>query len=105
MLRGSKFKGGANQDQSGKNKLAFGEFHRYNRITKKVRKPTTRKAIRDIERLLSRDNLPAELIKAKKEQLKVLKKQSKKSREAVKFELKYKKIKFTEKRKIIRTLE
>ena len=55
-----------------------------------------------MERLLSRDGLPAELIKAKKEQLKELKKVSKKSKEAVKFELKYKKIKFTEKRKAIR---
>ena len=58
-----------------------------------------------MERLLSRESLPEEIVKAKKEQLRELKKQGKKQKEAQKFELKYKKIKFTEKRKVIRTLE
>ena len=55
--------------------------------------------------MLSREGLPQEVVKAKKEQLRELKKQGKKQKEAIKFELKYKKIKFTEKRKVIRTLE
>ena len=43
-LRGTKrFKEGVEQDKSGKNKLAFGEFHRYNRIQKKPRKQNTHK--------------------------------------------------------------
>ena len=58
-----------------------------------------------MERLLSREGLPEEIVKAKKEQLRELKKQGKKQKEAQKFELKYKKIKFTEKRKVIRILE
>ena len=104
-LRGKDFKKRSMQDQSGKNKLKLGEFHRYNRIQKKSRKTNVRKQIRDLERLLSREGLPEEIVKAKKEQLRELKKQGKKQKEAQKFELKYKKIKFTEKRKVIRVLE
>ena len=43
--------------------------------------------------------------KAKKAQLAALKKDAKKRREAELFEAKYKKIKFTEKRKVIRMME
>jgi len=47
-----------------------------------------------------------EEIKAKKiEELRGLKKNIKNGKEAVKFELKYKKIKFIEKRKVIRHIE
>ena len=42
-LRRKDFKKKSMQDQSGKNKLKLGEFHRYNRIGKKTRKTTVRK--------------------------------------------------------------
>ena len=64
-----------------------------------------KKQIRDIERLLDRTGLPEEVRTAKKALLKSLKKDFKKQREAELFESKYKKIKFTEKRKVIRMLE
>lgn len=66
---------------------------------------TTKKQIRDIERLLDREGLPEEIRVAKKAQLIELKKDHKKQKEAGLFELKYKKIKFTEKRKVIRRME
>ncbi len=55
--------------------------------------------------MLDREGLPEEVRKAKKAQIVVLKKEFKKQREAQLFELKYKKIKFTEKKKVIRKLE
>ena len=91
---------------STKNKLNLGTFHRNNAAFKpKKRKVTTKKQIRDIERLLDREGVPEEIRKAKKAELVTLKKDAKKSREAELFETKYKKIKFTEKRKVIRMLE
>ena len=55
--------------------------------------------------MLDREGLPEEIRKAKKAQLVELKKEAKKRREAELFESKYKKIKFTEKRKVIRMME
>ena len=55
--------------------------------------------------MLDREGLPEEIRKAKKAQLVELKKDHKKQKEAGLFELKYKKIKFTEKRKVIRRME
>ena len=98
--------GKAMQDrESNKNKLRLGQFHRNAPVSKPKRKVTVKKQIRDIERLLDREGLPEEVRNAKKEQLKELKKDYKKQREASIFELKYKKIKFTEKRKVIRKIE
>ena len=58
-----------------RNTLKMGKFHRYtNQCKKKHRPPTNKKKIRDIERLLAKEGLPEELIKAKKQELKVLKK-------------------------------
>ena len=91
--------------ESTKNKLKLGQFHRNATFKKKNRKVTTKKQIRDIERLLDRDGIPEEVRKAKKAQLVELKKEAKKQKEASLFETKYKKIKFTEKRKVIRRLE
>ena len=88
-----------------KGNLRLGEFHRNATFKKKNRKPTTKKQIRDLERLLDRTGLPEEVRVAKKAQIVVLKKEFKKQREAQLFELKYKKIKFTEKKKVIRKLE
>ena len=94
------------QDRSSnKNKLRLGEFHRNAVFKQKKRKTTTKKQIRDIERLLDREGLPEEIRTAKKAELIQLKRQHKKQREAELFETKYKKIKFTEKRKVIRLLE
>jgi len=88
-----------------RNKLKLGEFHRNATFKKRNRKVTVKKQIRDIERLLDRTGLPDEVRTAKKALLKSLKKDFKKQREAEIFESKYKKIKFTEKRKVIRMLE
>ena len=87
------------------NKLNLGQFHRNASFKPRVRKVTTKKQIRDIERLLDREGLPEEMRTAKKAQLVELKKDAKKRREAELFESKYKKIKFTEKRKVIRMME
>ena len=91
--------------ESTKNKLRLGDFHRNATFKPRQRKVTTKKQIRDIERLLDREGLPEEVRKAKKAQLVQLKKEAKKKREAELFESKYKKIKFTEKRKVIRQME
>ena len=88
-----------------RNKLKLGEFHRNATFRNRNRKVTVKKQIRDIERLLDRTGLPEEVRTAKKALLKSLKKDFKKQREAELFESKYKKIKFTEKRKVIRMLE
>lgn len=98
-------KTGKVQDWSGKNTLKLGEFHRNNIGKKGTRKPTLKKQIRDIERLIEREGIPEEIKNAKKSQLRDLKKQLKKQKEALKFDLKYKKIKFGEKRKLIRNME
>lgn len=103
----SSYRTGKVQDRdSDKNKLNLGDFHRNNATFKKRnRKVTVKKQIRDIERLLDRTGLPEEMRTAKKSQLVALKKDAKKQREAELFESKYKKIKFTEKKKIIRKME
>lgn len=48
--------------------------------------------------------MPEEILKTKREELKKLKKVIKSGKEAERFELKYKKIKFIEKRKVIRKI-
>ena len=103
--RKKQFKTGQVQDTSGKNKLNLGAFHRNNLSKKKQKKPTMKKRVRDLERFLDREGVPEEIREAKKKELKELKKQSKKQKEALKFQMKYKKIKFTEKRKVIRLME
>jgi len=55
-------------------------------------------------RLLERQGLPEEIKNAKLAESKNLKVNLKKQKEAVRFDLRYKKIKFVEKRKIIRKL-
>ena len=99
-------KSGKVQDRdSKKNKLNLGQFHRNATFKQKNRKVTTKKQIRDIERTLDRTGLPEEVRKAKKAELMILKKEAKKKREAELFSTKYEKIKFTEKRKVIRQME
>jgi hypothetical protein len=51
--------------------------------------------LRDALRLAERKGVPEEIKISKEKEAKVLKKSLKKQKEAVKFELKYKKIKFT----------
>ena len=96
---------GKMQDRDSKNKLSLGQFHRNATFKQKNRKVTTKKQIRDIKRLLDRTNIPEEVRTAKKALLLELKKESKNKREAELFESKYKKIKFTEKRKVVRQME
>ena len=77
-----------------RNKLKLGEFHR-NNIKKKNRQPSLKKKLRDAQRLMERAGLPEEIKVAKETEAKLLKKKLKKQKEAVLFELKYKKVKFT----------
>lgn len=66
---------------------------------------SNKKKIRDLERLLQRTNLPENVRNEKLEQLKELKGTSRKSKEALRMQDMYKKVKFVEKRKVIRKLE
>lgn len=89
------------------NKLKMDEHHRIIRkpLHTGPRKHSKKKQARDIERFLQQKNLPEE-VKAKKEkELKELHLTLKQKKEAEKFELRYKKVKFIEKRKVIRQLE
>ncbi|CDW76673.1 UNKNOWN [Stylonychia lemnae] len=89
-----------------KNTLKMGKFHRYtNQYKGKKRAPTNKKRIRDLERLLAKEGIPEEMKVAKKKELRELQKLDKKKEEAEIFELKYKKIKFFEKKKVIKKLE
>ena len=82
------------------------EFHRVIKTKKEGGRSTTdKKKIRDIERLLAREGLPQAVRDKKMADLKELKKGLKSKNEAEKFEERYKKIKFIEKRKVIRKLE
>jgi hypothetical protein len=94
-----------NYDKS--NKLNLGKFHRYGIAKNKKRTVTSKKKIRDLERLLAKTEgkMPEEVRAAKLKELKELKKGEKSKKEAEKFESRYKKIKFFEKKKIIRRLE
>lgn len=49
--------------------------------------------------------MPEEIKQTKEVESKDLRKQLKKQKEAIRFELRYKKVKFTEKRKVIRKLQ
>lgn len=80
------------------------EFHRVVK-PKGQRSVTDKKKIRDIERLLQKEGIPEEIKAKKLADLKILKKEQKSKNEAEKFDLRYKKIKFVEKRKVIRKLE
>ena len=94
-----------------KNKLNLNEFHRLQPNVKKsetgakIRKQTDKKKLRDIERLLERPGLPQEIKDKKLAELKELKKIIKSKKEAETFSTRYKKIKFVEKRKVMRRLE
>lgn len=87
-----------------KNKIEMDQFHRVIKH-KGTRNQTDKKKIRDIERLLSRQGLPEAIRDKKLADLKQLKKELKSKNQAEKFEERYKKIKFIEKRKVIRKLE
>ena len=87
------------------NKIKLNKFHKIITKSKGPRKTSDKKKLRDLERFISREGLPEEIKKAKVEEVKTLKKQMKNKKEAERFELKYKKIKFIEKRKVIRNLE
>ena len=88
------------------NKLSLGKFHRYAISKPKKRTVTNKKRIRDLERLLEKkQDLPEEVKKEKLKEIKELKKGEKSKKEAEKFETRYKKIKFFEKKKVIRKLE
>jgi len=86
------------------NKIEMDEFHRVIK-SKGVRTATDKKKIRDIERLLMREGLPEAIRDKKTADLRDLKKGQKSKNEAEKFEERYKKVKFIEKRKVIRKLE
>jgi pantoate kinase len=77
-----------------RNKLKLGEFHR-NNISKKKRKPSLKKKLRDALRMAERVGLPEAIKSKKEEEAKELKKDLKRQKEALKFETRYKKIKFT----------
>ena len=80
------------------------QFHR--KIVKSKNRTTTdKKKIRDIERLLAKEGIPQEIKEKKLADLKLLKKDAKSKKEAERFDLRYKKIKFVEKRKVIRRIE
>ena len=87
-----------------RNKLRLGEFHR-NNIKKKNRKPSLKKKLRDAQRLMERAGMPEEIKQAKEKEAKLLKKSLKKQKEAVRFELKYKKVKFTGKSSHIQMIQ
>ena len=90
-----------------RNKLSLGKFHRYAIEKPKKRLPSNKKKIRDLERLIEKkgSTMPEEVLTAKKKELKALKKNEKSKKEAELFESRYKKIRFFEKKKIIRHLE
>lgn len=90
-----------------KNKLKMSKFHRVVIKKKKHRATTNKKRIRDIERMLEKmkEKMPEEVRQAKMRELKELKRGEKSKKEAEKFESRYKKIRFFEKKKIIRRLE
>lgn len=109
----SKPSAGSNRPQIplGPNNLKMNKFHRVIKehhgdgSQKAKRRASDKKQIRDIERLLDREGLPQEIRAKKLEDLKNLKKQLRHKQQAEKFEDRYKKIKFFEKRKVIRKLE
>lgn len=70
-----------------------------------MRKPSLKKKLRDALRMAERKGMPEEIKQKKENEAKELKKGLKKQKEAVRFELKYKKVKFTEKRKVVRKLD
>ena len=90
-----------------KNKLKMGKFHRYDISKPKKRPVPNKKKIRDLERLLAKTEgkMPEEIRSKKLEELKEMKRAEKGKKEAEKFESRYKKIRFFEKKKIIRRLE
>ena len=80
------------------------KFHRLAYKVNKKRQVPLKKKIRDLERLINKEGMPEDIKKAKMASLKELKKGEKKKKEALLFELRYKKIKFFEKKKIIKHL-
>ena len=82
-------------------------MNQYHQIVKEnpKRHITNKKRIRDIERLLDKEGLPADIREKKVKELRELKKEHRSKVVAEKNDGKYKKIKFIEKRKVIRKLE
>ena len=80
------------------------QFHRIVRDQPK-RHVGDKKRIRDIERMLDREGLPKDIRETKLQQLREAKKQFRQKQAAEKNEGMYKKIKFIEKRKVIRKIE
>lgn len=89
------------------NKLKMGKFHRYDISKPKKRAVPNKKKIRDLERLLAKTEgkMPEDIRAKKLEELKEMRKGEKSKKEAEKFESRYKKIRFFEKKKIIRRLD
>lgn len=85
----------------------MGKFHRYDISKPKKRPVPNKKKIRDLERLLAKTEgkMPEDIRSKKLEELKEMKRAEKGKKEAEKFESRYKKIRFFEKKKIIRRLE
>lgn len=87
-------------------KLKLGEFHRYTGDLYK-RKPdkkyvSDKKKVRDLQRFLSREGLPQEIIEAKKNEIFELKKKVRNKKEALRNFAKYKQIRFHERKKCLR---
>lgn len=95
------------ENYNDRNKLKMGQFHRYAIDKPKKRVSSNKKKIRDLKRLMEKkgEAMPEEIKVAKALELKELKKTEKCKKEAEKFESRYKKIKFFEKKKVIRKLE
>ena len=74
----------------GENTLKMDRFHR---PIKQQKKQSNKKKARDLERLLLRNNLPENVRQEKLEELKTLKNQTRKAKDALRLQDKYKKIK------------
>lgn len=85
----------------------MGKFHRYEISKPKKRVVPNKKKIRDLERLLAKTEgkMPEDVRAKKLEELKEMKRGEKSKKEAEKFESRYKKIKFFERKKIIKRLD
>ena len=100
-----KDKASLNQKDNKEDNLKLGKNHRFiTKPKKEKRQPSIKKKMRDIERLVQREGLPEEIVNAKKKELRTLRKELHKKKEAVLFQSRYKKIRFIEKKKILRRL-
>lgn len=92
------------QHQAHGYKLKLGQFHRFTgkKPVDKKRNQSTRKKIRDLERLVTKEGMPAEIIEAKTKDLLELKKQLRYKKWALRNYTKYKQIRLNEKKKCMR---